>query len=152
MSCPRLEGALCTATRNGQRDGSTTVNKIYIVHKPARRELEAHILLLIGWIVEYISQLCIPMHSTPEAPHTTSGRLCTAVYGAFAKNKIDQVPATAGNIHLQRRIPYGRLPMGNRHFYPWNTESRNPMASCEYHVPVTYYVHRATYNVIRMRT
>ena len=31
-------------------------------------------------------------------------------------------------------------------------ESRNPMVSCEYHVPVTYYVHRVTYDVIRMRT
>ena len=87
------------------------------MHKPARRELEAHILLLIGWIVEYISQLCIPMHSTPEAPHTTSGRYGT-VYGAFAKNKIDQVPGTAGNHHLQTRIPYGRLAIDNRHFYP----------------------------------
>ena len=56
------------------------------------------------------------MHSTPKAPHTTSGRYGT-VYGAFAKNKIDQVPGTAGN-PLHTRIPYRREEIGNRHFFP----------------------------------
>ena len=66
-----------------------------------------------------------------------SGRYGT-VYGAFAKIKLTrcQVPRVTFICKDVPGIPYWRLAIGNRHFCPWNTESRNPMASCEYHVPL----------------
>ena len=87
------------------------------------------------------------MHSTPEARPTTSGRWCT-VHGTLGKNTTDQVPGTAGNLHLHKYFIRAQRHSQSS-LFSLEHGVKKSHGSREYHVPVTYCVHRTWYACVR---